>query len=138
MTIQSFMLHTLHPCDVPVFHAHFEVSAMARTINLTASPTWPGVADDYILRFEEHSIGRMRLAEDGWEWHLNVPMEMPVWAKGTTNNFEECRNAFAAAWGRFLKETSPERLERAWELERAFEARQHRMETVKKDGDLTP
>ena len=112
-----------------------EVSAMARTINLTASPTWPGVADDYILRFEEHSIGRMRLAEGGWEWHLNVPMEMPVWARGRTNNFEECRNAFAAAWGRFLKETSPTRLERAWELERAFEARQRRMGTAKKDGE---
>jgi hypothetical protein len=117
------------------FMHFFEVSAMARTINLTANPTWPGVADDYVLRFEEHSIGRMRLTDGGWEWHLNVPMEMPAWASGRTNNFEECRNAFAAAWGRFLKETSPARLERAWELERAFEARQRRMETVKKDGE---
>jgi hypothetical protein len=72
---------------------------VARTINLTSSPTWPGVADDYTLRFEELSIGRMRLSEMGWEWHLNVPMEMPAWAKGRAKNLEECQRAFAAAWG---------------------------------------
>jgi hypothetical protein len=37
------------------------------------------------------------------------------------------------AWGRFLKETSPERLERAWELDRAVAARQQRMEAIGKD-----
>ena len=76
----------------------------------------------------------MRLSEMGWEWHLNVPMEMPAWAKGRAKNLEECQRAFAAAWGKFLNETSPARLERAWELERAFEARRQRMETAGKDS----
>jgi hypothetical protein len=107
---------------------------VARTINLTAAPTWPGVADDYVLRYEGHSIGRMRLTEGVWEWHINVPMEMPTWANGKTSNLDECRRAFASAWGRFLIETSPARLERAWELERAFDARQQRMEMAKKDS----
>jgi hypothetical protein len=107
---------------------------MARTIALNASPTWPGVKDDYVLRYEGHVIGRIRLAETAWEWHIAVPMAMPIWASGSAGNLDECRRAFAVAWGRFLKETSPTRLERAWELERAVEARQQRMATVNKDG----
>jgi hypothetical protein len=97
---------------------------MAKTITLNASPTWPGVKDDYVLRYEGHQVGRIRLAETAWEWHITVPMAMPAWAQGSTNNIDECRRAFAAAWKRFLNETSPERLERAWELERAVAARQ--------------
>ena len=44
------------------------------------------------------------------------------------------KRAFAAAWGRLLKETSPARLERAWELERAVEARQRRLEMAGNDS----
>lgn len=105
---------------------------MARTITLNASPRWPGIKDDYVLRYEEHVIGRIRSAESAWEWHITVPMAMPTWAQGSTHTLEEARNAFALAWGRLLKETSPERLARAWELERAVKARQQRMETAAK------
>jgi hypothetical protein len=56
----------------------------------------------------------------------------PWRCRGSTENLEESKRAFAAAWGRLLNETSPERLERAWELERAAEARRQQMETVKK------
>ena|SRR5882724_5251268 len=109
-------------------------TSMAKTITLNASPTWPGVSDDYVLYYEGHSIGRMRLTEGVvWEWYLDVPMEMPAWAKGKANNLDECRGLFVAAWARLLKETSPARLERAWELARAVQARQQRTDAVKTD-----
>lgn len=105
---------------------------MSRTITLNASPTWPGVRDDYILRFEGHSIGRMRFTESSWEWQITVPMAMPSWAQGSAPSLDDARKAFAMAWGRLLSETNPERLARAWELERAVEARRQRMEAAEK------
>jgi len=105
---------------------------MARTITLNSSPTWAGAKDDYVLRYEGHVIGRIRLTETAWEWHITVPMAVPTWAQGSASNLDECRRAFAVAWGKFLNETDPERLERAWELERAVVARQQRLEAVRK------
>jgi hypothetical protein len=107
---------------------------MAKTITLNASPTWPDVKNDYILRYEGHAIGRSRLHESAWEWQITIPMAMPDWASGTADNLDGSRRAFAAAWGRLLTETNPERLERAWELERAVEARQQRRDLAKKDN----
>lgn len=104
---------------------------MAKTIMLNASPTWAGVKDDYALRYDGHVIGRIRSAEKAWEWHITIPMAMPAWAQGSESSLEEAKRAFAAAWGRFLGETAPERLARAWELERAVEARRQRMEASK-------
>jgi len=104
---------------------------MAQTITLNASPTWPGVKDDYLLRYEGHEIGRIRRAENAWEWQITIPMAMPAWASGSTASLNECRQAFAAAWGRFLKETSPGRLERAWELDRAAGQRKQQIEATK-------
>lgn len=104
---------------------------MAKTVTLNASPTWPGVKDDYILRYEIHEIGRIRRAEKAWEWQITIPMAMPVWASGNGASLDECRQAFAAAWGRFLKETSPARLERAWDLNRAAEQRKQQLEANK-------
>src|ERR1700710_401680 len=104
---------------------------MAQTITLNASPTWPGVKDDYMLRHEGHEIGRIRRAEAAWEWQIAIPMAMPAWARGSAASLDECRQAFAAAWGRFLKETSPDRLERAWELDRAAKQRQQQAEATK-------
>jgi hypothetical protein len=69
-----------------------------------------------------------------WEWQITIPMAMPEWACGTTISLDESKRAFAAAWGRLLQETSVARLERAWELGRAVEARQRRMEMVGNDS----
>lgn len=107
---------------------------MAKTITLSAGPTWPGVENDYVLRYEGHAIGRIRLAETGWEWLISIPMELPDWARGNAESLDACRRAFASAWGRLLVETSPERLERAWELDRAFEKRQQDLATATKRG----
>lgn len=106
---------------------------MVKTITLGASPTWPDVKNDYVLRYDGHPIGRIRLDQSVWEWQITIPMEMPAWARGTTDSLDGSKRAFAAAWGRVLSETSPARLERAWELNRAVEARQQRIETAGKD-----
>lgn len=99
---------------------------MAKTITLSASLTWPDVKNDFILRHDGLAIGRIRQGGGTWTWQITMPMTMPLWARGTADSLEESKRAFAAAWGRLLNETSEERLERAWELERAVEARQQR------------
>jgi hypothetical protein len=113
---------------------------MAKPITLNASLKWPDVKDDYVVRYDGHLVGRMRLGGERyahgttWEWSITVPMAMPVWANGTAESRDACMKDFTAAWGRFLKATSPERLERAWELERAFAARQQRRGTSQADA----
>jgi hypothetical protein len=101
---------------------------MAKTITLNASPSWPGAKNDFVLRYEQHTIGRIRLLENAWEWHVTVPMAMPRWAEGKTASLDEARKNFAAAWGRLMKETPADRLARAFELDDAAEGRRKRME----------
>jgi len=101
---------------------------MAKTISLNSNLTWPDGKNDYLLSFEGHAIGRIRLAENGWEWYLSIPMELPPWARGQADSLDAARRAFATAWARLLQETNPARLERAWELDRAFEQRRQHME----------
>jgi hypothetical protein len=110
------------------------VRTAAAPVALKASPKWPDVKDDYVVRYDGHLIGRIRLGGDTWEWSITVPMAMPVWANGTGESRDACMRDFTIAWGRFLKETSPERLERAWELERAFAARQQSTGMSKTDA----
>ncbi len=111
-----------------------------KPIALNASLKWPDVKDDYVVRYDGHVVGRMRLGGERhaqgttWEWSITVPMAMPVWANGTAESRDACMKDFTAAWGRFLKETSPERLDRAWKLERAFAARHQRRGMSKTDA----
>ena len=107
---------------------------MAKTITLNASPAWPDVKNDFVLRYEGHPIGRIRLDGNAWEWQITIPMTMPEWARGSTDSLDGSKRAFAAAWGRLLNETDPDRLERVWELERAVEARQQRMDLARKNS----
>jgi hypothetical protein len=101
-----------------------------KTISLNARPKWPDVRDDYVVWHEEHEIGRIRLSGDAegarWEWYIAVPMAMPIWASGTCESRDACMRDFSSAWGRLLKETRVDRLERAWELERAATRRPRR------------
>lgn len=99
---------------------------------LSAGLTWPDVKNDFILRHDGLAIGRIRLDEGTWSWQITIPMTMPAWTSGTADSLEESKRAFAAAWGRLLNETSDERLERAWELVRAVEARQQRRDAARK------
>jgi hypothetical protein len=101
-----------------------------KTISLNARLKWPDVKDDYVVWQEEHEIGRIRLIGDAqgttWEWYVTVPMAMPAWASGTCESRDACMKAFSSAWGRLLKETRLERLERAWEFEIAATTRRPR------------
>ncbi len=64
-------------------------------------------------------------------------MALPEWAEGSAASRDEGFKALAAAWGKVLTQTNPERLQRAWELEKAFEARQQGLVTAKSD-DIQP
>jgi|SRR5579863_1414235 len=107
------------------------------SLSLSLSLKWPDVQDDYVVRYEGYLIGRIRLGGERygqgtrWEWSVEVPMAMPAWASGTAASRDASIKEFTAAWGRHLKETSPERLERAFEFERACLARQQTMGTNK-------
>src|SRR3954453_8861529 len=111
---------------------------MSAKLTIDASPRWPDVRDDYAVRFQGHSIGRVRLDGAGWLWSVTVPMALPDWAEGVTASRDDSFRALASAWGRLLSETSPERLQRAWELEQAFEARQLKEAAVRPDASSGP
>jgi hypothetical protein len=113
------------------------VGCMAAKITINAQPRWPDVNDDYAVQFEGHSIGRVRLDGTNWVWSITIPMALPEWAEGIAASRDEGFKALAAAWGKLLAQTNPERLQRAWELEKAFEARQQRPVTIKSD-DIQP
>jgi hypothetical protein len=104
---------------------------MSAKITINAQPRWPDVRDDYVVQFDGHSIGGVRLAGTIWVWSITIPMALPEWAEGAATSRDEGFKALAAAWGRLLSQTSPERLQRAWDLEKAFEAREQKMAPVK-------
>jgi hypothetical protein len=104
---------------------------MSAKITINAQLRWPDVRDDYVIQFEGHSIGRARLDGKAWVWSITIPMALPEWAEGIAATRDESFKALAAAWGRLLGQTSAERLQRAWDLEKAFEARQQKMAAVK-------
>ena len=113
---------------------------MAKTITLNASPKWPDVKDDYVIRYEKHVIGRVRLGGEryghgtAWEWSIDIPMALPDWAKGSADSRDACMKEFTAAFQRLFKETKPERLKRAFGLERAVAARHKNMGMSKPDA----
>jgi hypothetical protein len=110
------------------------VCVMPTKITIDARPRWPDVRDDFVVEFEGHSIGRVRLDGTHWVWSITIPMALPDWAEGTAASRDDGFKTLANAWSRFLTQTSPERLQRAWELEKAFEARQQRIATAASEG----
>ena len=73
---------------------------ITRSITLNASPAWPGVENDYILRYDGHTIGRIRLDQSAWEWQITISHGD---AGMGSRSLDESKRAFAAAWGRLLK-----------------------------------
>jgi hypothetical protein len=96
---------------------------MGKMITITSRLKWPDVKDNYVMIFDGHTIGRIRRTETAWVWYIELPMAVPDWASGIAGSLDDCRRAFAPAWLRFLQENSADRIARAWELERAAEAR---------------
>jgi hypothetical protein len=109
---------------------------MATKITIDASLRWPDVRDDYVVRFEGHSIGRVRLDGTNWVWSITIPMGLPEWAEGTAASRDEGLKTLASAWGKLLAQTSADRLQRAWDLDKAFEVRQQKMAV--QSGDAQP
>jgi hypothetical protein len=107
---------------------------MSAKLTIDASPRWPDVRDDYAVRFQGHSIGRVRLDDAGWVWSITIPMALPDWAEGVTASRDDSLKALASAWGRLLSQTSPERLQRAWDLEKAFETREQKLSAAQPDA----
>jgi hypothetical protein len=107
---------------------------MSAKITINAQPRWPDVNDDYAVQFEGHSIGRVRLDGSNWVWSITIPMALPEWAEGTAASRDEGFKALASAWGRLLAQTDPARLRRAWELEKAFDARRQKTAAIKPDA----
>lgn len=110
------------------------MDAMATKITIDARLRWPEIRDDYVLRFEGHSIGRVRLDGIDWVWSITIPMALPEWSEGTAASRDESFKALAAAWSKLLGQTSAARLQRAWDLEKAFEVRQQNMAPVASGG----
>ena len=111
---------------------------MSAKLTIDASLRWPDVRDDYAVHFQGHSIGRVRLEGAGWVWSITIPMALPDWAEGAAASRDDSFKALASAWGRLLSQTPPERLQRAWELEKAFEARQLKTLAVQPDAAAGP
>jgi hypothetical protein len=98
-------------------------------ITLSIRPKWPEIADHYAVWSQRHEIGQIRRVLDVsapdrlWEWFILIPMGLPAWASGAAQDRDAAIRGFSAAWGRLLKETQPERLQRAWELQRTAQLR---------------
>src|SRR5205085_6351781 len=107
---------------------------MSGKLTIDASPRCPDVRDDYAVRFQGHSIGRVPLDAAGWGWSITIPMALPDWAEGVTASRDDSLKALASAWGRLLSQTSPERLQRAWDLEKAFETREQKLSAAQPDS----
>jgi hypothetical protein len=103
---------------------------MSTKITIDARPRWPDVRDDFVVEFQGHSIGRVRLDGTAWVWSITIPMALPEWAEGTAASRDEGFKTLASAWGKLLTQTDPDRLQRAWDMEKAFEARQQKMATI--------
>ena len=55
--------------------------------------------DDYVVRFEGHSIGRVRLDGTNWVWSITIPMALPEWAEGTAASRDEGLKTLARRLG---------------------------------------
>lgn len=96
---------------------------MKQSISLEAKLRWPDVKDHYIILHEGHAIGNVHRSGESWSWSISIPMGLPDWSVGSTSSLHEGIKGLGNAWASILKSTRPERLQRAWELEKAAEAR---------------
>ena len=73
--------------DAPQIAVRTAGALMAKPITLKASPKWPDVKDDYIVRYDGHLVGRIRLAGEhyaqGRGWSITDAMTMPASANGS-------------------------------------------------------
>jgi hypothetical protein len=72
-------------------------------MDLKLRPTVIGgekLANDFVVLFEDRSIGRIRQAEErvghnpGWDWAINPPLPIPPWGNGSTGAWSRPRLSF--------------------------------------------
>ncbi|MBR0842114.1 hypothetical protein JQ607_18095 [Bradyrhizobium liaoningense] len=102
---------------------------MKQSISLNAKLRWPDVKDHYIILHDGHVIGNVHRSGDSWSWSISIPMGLPDWSSGNASSLHDGIKALGNAWAGILKSTSAERLQRAWDLERAAEARNIRLDS---------
>jgi hypothetical protein len=71
------------------------------------------IRNDYIVRFEARSIGRIRQATERagfhpcWTWAINPPLPIPTWGTGQATSLEGAKASFRQAWERFYGSLTP-------------------------------
>ena len=74
--------------------------------------------DDYVVRNEGRSIGRIRLANerswqgDVWEWNITIPLPIPAWGSGTAATLFDAKADFKTAWDKFSADLTYEQVRR--------------------------
>ncbi|WP_025031921.1 hypothetical protein [Bradyrhizobium sp. DOA9] len=101
---------------------------MKKSVSLKAKLRWPDVKDHYVVVHERRVIGNVYRSGERWSWAISVPMGLPDWSAGQAPSLHEGVTALAQAWTGILNATSAERLQRAWDLERAALTRTSRAE----------
>lgn len=90
---------------------------------LELRPRWPGSRDHFAATFRGREIGRIYQAQDAspprWHWYVLVPMVVPDWTQGVSEDAATAKTDLETAWGRLLRTITPDRLQRAWEFEDA-------------------
>jgi hypothetical protein len=70
--------------------------------------------NDFEVFFEERRVGRIMLTvgsvgqNPSWDWHVNPPLPVPSWCKGSEPDLDQAKAAFREAWERFYSSLSPE------------------------------
>jgi hypothetical protein len=85
-------------------------------VQLTLRPTviaGEAIKNDYIVKFESRSIGRIREATERsgfhpcWTWAINPPLPIPTWGTDQAPTLEDAKAAFRDAWERFYPSLTP-------------------------------
>ena len=62
---------------------------------------WPDIKDDFVVWYDGHEIGRIRLAPDvsqtAWVWSIIPPMSLPARTRGVADNRDGAIKDFGAA-----------------------------------------
>jgi hypothetical protein len=70
-----------------------------------------GLSDYRVVR-NGRAIGRIRIADERpdqerWDWHLNAPLPIPSWCRGSAASLEEAKTALRAAWTQLFETLTP-------------------------------
>lgn len=73
--------------------------------------------DDYVVIHDGRAIGRIRKATERegaqraiWDWMINIPIAIPPGCTGTAEDLPAAKDAFKAAWARFLPDLTVQQI----------------------------